>query len=74
MRKVDAFLSRKAQAVWPTAVVFKEEIPAEGALGPRIRFVLERRGQESLDLGGPFGVARQALYALRNAANGKDRS
>ena len=66
------FLTRKAKAVWPTAVVFKGELPAKGDLGPRVHFVLERKGEEPIDLGGPFGVARQSLYALRDAAHGTD--
>lgn len=68
MRQVDVYLTRKAQAVWPTAMVFKEEIPPRDDVGPRVHFALQRKDEALVDLGGPFGLARQALYALRNAA------
>lgn len=71
MKKLDVFLTRKATATWSGACVFKEECPPEGELGPRIRFVLERPNEEPVDLGEKFGIARTALYLLRDAASEK---
>lgn len=56
--RVDGFLSGKAQAVWPSAVVTDEEG----------EFVLRRHGHEDLSLGYTFKDARGALYALLKAA------
>lgn len=66
MREVDAYLTRKARVVWPTAIVVKVDLPPQGDLGPRVHFMLERKGEPPIDLGGPFHAARLNLYALRN--------
>ncbi len=56
--RVEAYLTGKAAAVWPAALVIRVE--HEHALQ---RFVLQRPGHEDLDLGAEFGEARRALYA-----------
>lgn len=58
MRAVETFLSRRAQTVWPDAVVYREE---DG------RFVLERAGAEALQLGASFPEAKRAVEVLRHA-------
>lgn len=58
MKKVDAFLSRKAQEIWPTAVVYKLE---DG------RFYVERQEGVLLELGSDFGEAKSALVVLLSA-------
>ena len=62
MKRVDAYLSRKAQAFWPTAVVYCET-GEDGAA----KYLLERREGETLELGREFGEAKAGLFALRNA-------
>lgn len=56
--RLDGFLSGKAQAVWPAALVFQLE---HGT------FQLRRKGEPDLDLGETFKDARMALYALIRA-------
>jgi hypothetical protein len=70
MRKIDAYLSRKAQAQWPTAVVWKEEassatlrLNGNGKEGGQV-FILEREGYDSIILGHDFGEAKAGLEAL----------
>jgi hypothetical protein len=62
MKRVDAYLSGKAQAFWPTALVYCETGP-DGSM----KYLLERREGETLDLGAQFGEAKAALLAVRNA-------
>lgn len=70
MKQIDAYLSRKASAAWPSATVSKEEIPPDDHHGPRTHFVLERQGVEAVSLGYNFGRAREALYLLIKQAKG----
>lgn len=63
MRKVDAYLSRKAQAVWPTAIVWKDEPNGNGDVVKWL-FILEREGFEDILLGNQFPEARSGLEAL----------
>jgi len=62
MRRVDGYLSRKAQAFWPTALVYCETGP-----GGTARYLLERREGETLDLGANFGEAKAGILVLRDA-------
>jgi hypothetical protein len=76
MRKIDAYLSRKAQAEWPTALVWKEEpssatIPVNGNGDAGERFILEREGYEDIILGHPFKEARAGLETLLASARAK---
>lgn len=81
MKRVDPFLSRKAQAVWPTALVLCEETGERVGPGDRLvseRWTIERRkegGQdlETLDLGPSFRDARQALDALLAATRARGK-
>jgi hypothetical protein len=54
---VEAYLTGKATAVWPAALVVRVE-DDHGT-----RFALQRPGREDLVLGVEFGEARRALYA-----------
>lgn len=66
MKTVDAFLSRKAQAVWPSAVVYKLDTG---------RFVIERaNGEIDLDLGGTFGEARASVEVLVRSEQVKQKN
>ncbi len=59
MRTVDAYLSRKVQPPWPSAVVYKT---SDG------RFVMERgNGVDDLDLGGKFSEAKAAVDVIIRA-------
>lgn len=58
MRIVDAYLSRKVQALWPDGIVYKDEAGSN--------FVLERSGEEPLGLGMDFRQAKQTIEVLRN--------
>lgn len=58
MRRVDGYLSRRAQSIWPGALVFE---------GPDGEWILERPGQEELGLGDSFNDAQQAIGALLRA-------
>ena len=54
---VESYLTGKAAALWPAALVVRvEENDAQ-------RFVLKRPGHDDLVLGATFGDARRALYA-----------
>lgn len=66
MKRVDAYLSNKAQAFWPTAIVYC----ATGPEGER-KYLLERREGETLDLGEKFGDAKWALLKLRDAISAR---
>lgn len=67
MKKVDGFLSRQAQEVWPTAIVWKEEAEGNGI----DRFLLERHGMETILLGNIFKEARAGLLALMASEQSK---
>lgn len=78
MRKIDAYLSRKAQAEWPTALVWKEEpssvtvpLNGNGDAGSCERFILERDGHEAIILGHQFKEARAGLETLLASARAK---
>lgn len=58
MKRIDGFLSRKAQAHWPGALVYCED------LGNGETWTLERAGLDTIGLGSNFGHAQQALWAL----------
>ena len=75
MRKIDAYLSRKAQAEWPTAIVWKEEpsspaVPINGN-GSCERFILERDGYDAIILGHQFKEARAGLESLLASSRAK---
>jgi hypothetical protein len=55
--KVEAYLTEKAAAVFPSSVIVRVE--DENVL----RFILQRPGYKDLELGGEFGEASRALYA-----------
>ena len=58
MKRLDAYLTRKAQAVFPTALVYCDEG------GPVQVWTLERDGQPPLGLGPDFRAAHGAVVAL----------
>ena len=63
MKTVDAFLSRKAQVAWPSAVVYKLDTG---------RFVIERgNGEDDLDLGAKFSEARASVETIVRAEQAK---
>lgn len=70
MRKVDAFLSRKAQEMWPTAIVWKEEASSatlrlDGSGNSHAQvFILQRAGNADVILGQQFPQAKAQLEAL----------
>lgn len=55
--RVESYLTGKATAVWPAALVVRVD-DQHGT-----RFVLQRPGQQDLELGAEFAEARRALYA-----------
>lgn len=63
MRKVDAFLSRLAQAQWPTAIIWFE--PSEG--NGSDRYILQRHGVDDILLGHQFKEVRVSLEVLINS-------
>lgn len=70
MRKVDAFLSRRAQEMWPTAIVWKEEASPEtlrldgnGNSQGQV-FILQREGNLDIILGQYFQRAKAQLETL----------
>lgn len=58
MKKVDGYLSRKAQAVWPEGIVYKFD---DG------RFFIEQQEGVMLELGSNFGEAKESLVRLIHA-------
>lgn len=62
MEHVDGYLSRKAQGLWPDALVIRIDRPED-----REQWVLRRKGQEDVGLGESFHDARGALLALLRA-------
>lgn len=59
---IDGYLSGKAQAVWPGALVFKRELPEGGET-----WILRRSGHEDIGLGDRFQAAKMAVAALIKA-------
>lgn len=57
-RRLDGYLSRKIQVIYPSALVYVD------ANGPVEVWTLEIKGEPFLDLGGSFGLARQAILAM----------
>jgi len=57
MRTVDGYLSKRAQAFWRDAIVYKD---ADGT-----QYVLERTDAEPIGLGSNFREAKSAIEALR---------
>lgn len=77
MRKIDAFLSRKAQEDWPTAIVWKEEASSAmlrlngNGKGDGNVYILEREDHDDIILGHNFGEARAGLEAYLASARSK---
>ena len=77
MRKIDAFLSRKAQEMWPTAVVWKEEVSSAnlqldgGANSHGQVFILQIEGNSDVILGQQFQQAKAKLEALLKRESAK---
>ncbi len=65
MKRLDGYLTRKAQAVFPTATVYCDEA------GPVQVWTLERGGAETIGLGGSFRSAHGAVVALVKAEKAK---
>ncbi len=65
----DAYLSRKAQGIWPSATVLCRE--RDGVQ----TWVLQRKDCADLDIGSSFGSALESIESLRRAerARGKER-
>jgi hypothetical protein len=59
MRAVEDYLSRRAQAVWAGALVYRE---------PDGTFTLERPKLEPVRLGSEFPIAKRALHTMIAAA------
>lgn len=59
MRRIDGTLSKRAQRIDATALVFQEEAGT---------YTLERRDADPVSLGDSFGRAQSALEALRISA------
>lgn len=62
-RRIDAYLTRKAQEAWPDAVVYQ-------AIETGV-FILTRSGQEPLSLGSRFTDAKSALSLLAKSQGHK---
>lgn len=58
--RIEQFLTGKARAVWPTALVVR--VDDENGQ----RFLLQVPAQSDVDLGAEFNEARRSLYALRD--------
>lgn len=65
-RKIDAYLSRKAQALDPRALVACESD------GPCEQWLLEIAGQNPTGIGSSFGAARSTLLAMLKARRASD--
>ncbi|MEY2849634.1 MAG: hypothetical protein RI885_2301 [Actinomycetota bacterium] len=68
MRTLNAYLSRKLQAIFPDALVYEDQ--QDG----RTSFVLERRGVEPESLGSTFQEAKASVDVLRRAHKGTDHA
>lgn len=58
--RVEQFLTGKARAVWPAALIVRVE-DEHGQ-----RYLLQIPGRQDVDLGAEFNEARRSLYALRD--------
>jgi hypothetical protein len=58
MKRVDGYLSQRAQLQWPGSLVYEDD---QGS------WVLERPGMEALGLGDTFSRAHQAMLAILRA-------
>lgn len=66
MDRVHGYYSRLAQQFWPGALVFFREDTG--------RWVIERKGEEPLDLGSTEDEAHQALTAMKGARKHEQRN
>lgn len=66
MRTIDGYLSRRAQQLYPDALVTHDEGPSD--------YRLEREGAEPVGLGDDFPSAQRALTALANATRARGGS
>ena len=66
-KRLDGYLTRKAQAVFPTALVYCDEA------GPLQVWTLERAGEETIGMGSSFNAAHQAVVALVKAEKAKGK-
>lgn len=64
MRRIDGYLSRRMQSVWPSALVYEDDAG---------EWVLERPShpEPQLGLGDSYGLAKQAIDALLRQARTK---
>ena len=65
MRRIDGYLSRKAQDIEPTALVWCDEFDTEQ------EWSLESEVFDPVGLGDSFGMARQALTAWMHSQRAK---
>jgi hypothetical protein len=65
MKRIDGYLSRKAQQMFPKALVFCENG------GPVEVWTMEWAGTPTVGLGGCFNAAKQAVDALISAERAK---
>lgn len=75
MKEVDGYLSKKVQAFWPDAIVYRQlegaRPPAFGP-APALTYWIERPGVESLGIGKDFRSAKTAIEALRRQKETSD--
>lgn len=82
MKRVDGFLSRKAQATWPTALVYCEEASSVDPVDlvnrfaagePEEEWTMDRKGTATVGLGHSFNDAKQAVEAMAAAERASHR-
>lgn len=67
MREIDGYLSRRAQQIWPGALVYKLDEGNGERWALERPATTERSELETVALGTTFGAARQAVDALISA-------
>ena len=65
MKRLDGYLSRKAQAAFPDALVYCDEA------GPVQVWTLERSKVDTIQIGNSFRSAHQAIVAMVKAERAK---
>jgi len=64
-KRVDGYLSNKAQEVWPDSLVFD----TQGREG----WIIEREDGETIELGSNFREAKSALFAMMSAVRNRNK-
>ncbi len=68
MDKIDGYLSRRVQTVWPQGLVITRDV------ADRVEYIVQRPGESDIGLGDTFSRAQQACDALLAAERARKKN